>query len=92
MVGDGDADDGDFELVGAFDHLDSIEHDDITGGDRQAGAAVLGEVLDCLEPDGGDIGSAVVLGAGALGEGPAAAFAECGGPLDHAIGALDRFN
>lgn len=92
MVGDGDADDGNFEFVGAFDHLYAVEHNDIARGDRQAGPAVFGEVLDGLETDGGDIGSAVVLGAGALGEGPAAAFAEGGCSLDHAIGAFDGFD
>lgn len=35
-VGDGDADDGDFEFIGSFDHFDAVEHDDIACGNRQA--------------------------------------------------------
>ena len=74
-VGDRDADDRDFEFVGSFDHRNPVKHDDIARGDRETRTAVFGEVLDGLEPDGGDIGSTIVLGAGTFGECPAAFFA-----------------
>ncbi len=53
---------------------------------------MFGEVFDGLKADGGDIGTAVVLGAGAFGEGPAASFAEGGGALNHSVGAFDGFD
>ena len=91
-VGDGNADDCDFEFVRSFDHLDAVEHDHISRGDRETRAAVLCEVLDGLESNGGDIGPTVVLGAGAFGKGPSALLAEFPGALDHSVGAFDGFD
>src|SRR5205823_3452151 len=61
----------------------------VARGQGQAAAAVVVEILDRLHADGGDIGSAVVPGAGALEEGPAGGAAGLGDPLDHAVGPLD---
>jgi len=47
------------------------------------------EVFDGFEAHGGDVGAAVVAGAGAFAEGPTRVFAEGAGALDHAVGALD---
>lgn len=89
---DRDADDRDFEFIGAFDHLDPVEHDDITRRDRKTRTAVLREVLDGLETNGRNIGSSIMLSASTLGERPSSAFAEGVCPLDHPIGAFDRFD
>lgn len=91
-VRDGNTHDGDFEFIRSFDHLDAVEHDHIARGDRETRAAVLCEVLDGLESNGGDIGPTVVLGASAFGKGPSALLAEFTGALDHAIRAFDGFD
>jgi len=91
-VRDRNTHDGDLEFVRFLDHLDAVEHDHISRGDRETRAAVLCEVFDGLESNGGNIGSAVVLGASAFGEGPSAFLAEFAGAFDHAVGAFDGFD
>jgi len=91
-VRDGNADDCDLEFVRSLDHLDSIEHDDISRSDRKARTSILREVLDGLESNGGDIGTTVVLGARAFRECPSAFLAEFTGAFDHAVGAFDGFD
>jgi len=87
-----DSDDGNCGAIRRGEHRGGIEQQHPSGADGNCAASGAAGPLDGVEPDGGDVGAAVMQPRRGLEERPTAGPTEFTGATDHPVGAFDCFD